>query len=268
MSADFQLLSEREKQALRLLTGGHDAKSIARELGLSVHSVNDRLREVRRKLGTSSSREAARRLAEHEATPEFFASPEFSAPNRLGGASPPPPVPDGAAGIPASPPPRGSGQLFWIATGITAMSLLVAVLALSSSLLSAGPADAPAPAATAPAPAVAADPAEAGAALAWLALADAGSWDESWRAAGSLFQTKVTAAQWAGAAAMARNPLGRVVSRTVFSVMHADALPGAPAGRYTVLQYRTDFANKRDSVETLTLVREGDAWKTIGYFVR
>ena len=56
-------LSEREKQTLRLLLAGHDAKSIARELGLSVHTVNERLRDSRRKLGVASSREAARVLA-------------------------------------------------------------------------------------------------------------------------------------------------------------------------------------------------------------
>ena len=47
------ILSEREKEALRLLLVGHDAKSIAGTLGLSVHTVNDRLRDARRKLGVS-----------------------------------------------------------------------------------------------------------------------------------------------------------------------------------------------------------------------
>ena len=45
------VLSEREKEALRLLLVGHDAKSIATMLGLSVHTINDRLRDARRKLG-------------------------------------------------------------------------------------------------------------------------------------------------------------------------------------------------------------------------
>ena len=59
-------LSEREKETLRFLVNGHDAKSIARELGLSIHTINERLRDARRKLGASSSREAARALAEAE----------------------------------------------------------------------------------------------------------------------------------------------------------------------------------------------------------
>jgi DNA-binding CsgD family transcriptional regulator len=66
MAAPIASLSEREKQVLRMLLRGHDAKSIARELGLSVYTVNDHLREARRKTGVSSSREAARRLSAAE----------------------------------------------------------------------------------------------------------------------------------------------------------------------------------------------------------
>jgi DNA-binding CsgD family transcriptional regulator len=73
MSEGLQALSDREKETLRLLLGGPDAKSIARSLGLSVHTVNERLRDARRKLGVASSREAARRLAKAEADdPNLF----------------------------------------------------------------------------------------------------------------------------------------------------------------------------------------------------
>ena len=63
MDVERKPLSDGEKAALRLLAQGHDAKSAARELGLSVHAINERLRTARRKLGVSSSREAARLLA-------------------------------------------------------------------------------------------------------------------------------------------------------------------------------------------------------------
>jgi DNA-binding CsgD family transcriptional regulator len=53
------ILSEREKEALRLLLVGHDAKSIANLLGLSVHTVNDRLRDARRKMGATPCRNRA-----------------------------------------------------------------------------------------------------------------------------------------------------------------------------------------------------------------
>jgi DNA-binding CsgD family transcriptional regulator len=64
-------LSDRECDVLRLLARGHDAKSAAAALGLSVHTVNERLREARAKMGSGSSRGAARLLAELEDPKDF-----------------------------------------------------------------------------------------------------------------------------------------------------------------------------------------------------
>src|SRR5687768_9668004 len=76
MAIDPGTLSDREKAVLRLLAKGFDAKSAARELGLSVHTVNERLRSTRRKLQVTSSREAARLLLEREDT-KFLVYKEF-----------------------------------------------------------------------------------------------------------------------------------------------------------------------------------------------
>ena len=56
------LLSDKELEVLRLLTAGHTVKSIAARLGRSEASINERLRDARRKTGASSSRELARLL--------------------------------------------------------------------------------------------------------------------------------------------------------------------------------------------------------------
>lgn len=78
MPVEPQDLPEREKQVLRLLVTGHDAKSIGRALGLSTNIVNERLRDSRKKLGASSSREAARALAMFEkASPNNLGNKPF-----------------------------------------------------------------------------------------------------------------------------------------------------------------------------------------------
>ena len=56
------VLNERELEILRLLAGGHTVKSIAVQLGRSEASINERLREARRKTGVGSSRELARMI--------------------------------------------------------------------------------------------------------------------------------------------------------------------------------------------------------------
>jgi DNA-binding CsgD family transcriptional regulator len=76
---DVQNLTQRQKEILRLLLNGFDAKSAGRELGISVHTVNEHLREARRHLGVSSSREAARLLRQAESTP-----PNNLGPNEVG----------------------------------------------------------------------------------------------------------------------------------------------------------------------------------------
>lgn len=75
----IEKLTPRQKEILRLLLAGFDAKSIANELGISVHTVTEHLREARRHLGVTNSREAARLLGQAEAGP-----PNNLGPNNIG----------------------------------------------------------------------------------------------------------------------------------------------------------------------------------------
>ncbi|MDE1467381.1 GIN domain-containing protein [Aurantiacibacter sp. D1-12] len=81
--ADLEKLTPRQKEVLRLLQAGFDTKSIARELDISVHTVTEHLREARRHLGVSNSREAARILNHAEAGP-----PNSMGPSSIGVAGP------------------------------------------------------------------------------------------------------------------------------------------------------------------------------------
>ena len=52
--------TKKELEVLALIARGHDAKSASFELGVSTHTIYERLRRAREKLGVSNSREAAR----------------------------------------------------------------------------------------------------------------------------------------------------------------------------------------------------------------
>ncbi|MBQ0771594.1 MAG: DNA-binding CsgD family transcriptional regulator [Parasphingorhabdus sp.] len=66
-------LNENEKAALHLLLQGYDAKTAAQEIGVTPNVINERLRSARQKLQVTSSKAAARMLAEHEGyEPKFF----------------------------------------------------------------------------------------------------------------------------------------------------------------------------------------------------
>ena len=59
---EMAALTDKEREILRLLAAGHTVKSIAAHLGRSEASINERLRDARRKTGVGSSRELARLL--------------------------------------------------------------------------------------------------------------------------------------------------------------------------------------------------------------
>lgn len=248
-------LSEREKEALRLLLAGHDAKSSARALGLSVHTINERLRDSRRKLGVSSSKEAARILAETEP----------SGPNPLGYKQ----FGVGEAGSVVT----GEGHrdrrtwrsgTFWLIGGASIMLATIAAILLAQGSPAVTGSDPRPPVALAPTVASATEKS----ARAWLALVDAGKWDQSWDAASTMFKSQVTAAKWASMIEPVRKPLGTLATRSLKGAKQTNTLPGAPDGDYVMMQFTTAFSAQSSTTETIVLVREGSDWKVAGYFIR
>ncbi|MFZ3485674.1 DUF4019 domain-containing protein [Sphingomonas sp. 3-13AW] len=243
----LQALTEKEKQTLRLLLEGHDAKSMARHLDLSVHTINERLRDARRKLSVSTSKEAARLLRQREAIPQNLGDTRF-------GDAPPAPIDQHSAQPSAKPP--SPPKTAWAIGGLAMIPFLVTLLALSA------PTQAP-QAGTPPATAPATESAATRAAADWLALVDAGKWQESWAATGQSFQTLNTVVAWQAASEQARVPLGRMLSRQLLG--EAD-VPAPPNG-YRMVRFRTDFENRRGATETVSLDREGGSWKVVGVYI-
>lgn len=249
MTAGHSTLTEKEKQVLRLLVNGYDAKSMARHLGLSVHTVNERLREARRKMATSSSREAARLLHQLEGpTPQLLADKDFGA-DMAGTATP-------HAHHQATDQANARRALLrpgWIVGGI-AMLITLAALALAMPLT---------PVQEAPNQTAAGETASVNAARQWLALVDANDWNASWDATGPSFKSLNTAAKWAEVSNQVRKQLGASKGRELIS---AEFAPAPPNGVWLV-KFRGHYANKADAIETLSLVREADSWKVVGIFI-
>jgi Protein of unknown function (DUF4019) len=104
---------------------------------------------------------------------------------------------------------------------------------------------------------------------AWLKIVDDARYEASWDEAAALFKQAVTKDQWKAAVAAARGPLGKLVSRKVKSREYKEQLPGAPDGKYVVIQYDAVFENKASAVETVTPMVDPDGeWRVSGYFIR
>ena len=124
-------------------------------------------------------------------------------------------------------------------------------------------------AASAPATAPAATAPAAAAAESWLQDLDAAKYEQSWDTLAPLAQSAVTKATWAKSLQTARTPLGKLVARKLKSAQYLTTLPGAPDGQYVVLQYETEFENKKAAIETVTPMKTPDgAWKVSGYYIK
>ncbi len=254
MTDGLWALTEKEKQTLRLMVRGHDAKSIARSLDLSVHTINERLRDARRKMAVSSSREAARLLLEAEGTPDT-APPHFLGDRLLGAdAAPVEADQDEAPVVGVGPVDRRRPIL----PGVLLMTFVLGLLALAA-LPDAAPTPQSAPQST-PAAAQAHNAEVVDAARQWLALIDQDKWAESYRGTGSAFQKLNTVQVWTEVSQTMRGRFGTLQSRSLLS---QEELPAPPHG-YEVVKFRASYANQAQAIETVTLDRENGAWRVVG----
>jgi uncharacterized protein DUF4019 len=103
----------------------------------------------------------------------------------------------------------------------------------------------------------------------WLALIDKGDYRESWIRAASFFRDRVSMDQWEEQVGGVRDSMGALVSRKFKTAKFATTLPGAPDGKYVVIQYDTSFAHKKSAVETVTPMMDKDGqWRVSGYYIR
>ncbi len=223
-------------------------------LSSSLHTVNERLRDARRKLGVTSSREAARQLLVHERE-----TPELLGDKPLGDAL----TAGDEAGVMASATRRWArpGPAL-TAIGVLAMSLIIAALLISGSIAVQGSGDARDAGETPSAAPVNLDPLQT-IARTWLGHIDKQEWQQSHASSAAVFQQAISASAWAQAAAQARKPLGRVLKRELLEYGSVSA-PRA----YRLAVFKTDFAHRSGAIETVTLEREGSVYKVSGYWIK
>ena len=103
----------------------------------------------------------------------------------------------------------------------------------------------------------------------WLGLVDSGDYIASWDRAAEYFKNAIGCEDWKKSLHAHRKPLGECLSRKLTSSKYATSLPGAPDGEYVVIQFQTSFSRKKESVETITPMKEkDDQWRVSGYFIK
>lgn len=246
MSTALHTLTDKERATLRLIVRGHDAKTAARELTVSVHTINERLRAARRKLNVTSSREAARLLLESEAHKNLgyeqigdVTATKTSDTHRTTR--------------------KDRSLAFWIG-GVCTMLIATTVAAL---LLSANtPLDREIGEAATPIEVSMLTTLETRSRT-WLTLVDASDWEASFQETGQSFQKLNTIKGWADASRQARVPLGAVARRKTLT---AEFVAAPPKG-YAIVHFKTRFESGTEARESVTLEEENGVWKVVGYVI-
>ena len=102
----------------------------------------------------------------------------------------------------------------------------------------------------------------------WLALVDSKEYKKSWHEAAPFFKEHVKEKQWEDQISIVRGPLGKAESRELIGAQFTTILPGVPGGEYVVIQFKTNFADKPNSVETITPMKTDGSWRVSGYFIK
>ena len=101
----------------------------------------------------------------------------------------------------------------------------------------------------------------------WLVLIDNGQYQQSWQQTDSLFKQAMPQSNWSNVLKQVRVPLGKVILRKNLSLMKYDSLPGTPDGEYVIIQFQSQFMNKEQAIETISLSKNSGQWQPIGYFI-
>lgn len=101
----------------------------------------------------------------------------------------------------------------------------------------------------------------------WLSLVDNEHYSESWDNSGEFFRQQISQADWVEAVSVARKSVGNFESRKLSNSQLMTSLPNVPEGEYAVFQYQSVFSGMKKT-ETLSLTKDSDGWRVIGYFIK
>jgi len=104
---------------------------------------------------------------------------------------------------------------------------------------------------------------------AWLALVDAGKFEESYEQAADGLKSLVAKEPFVSSLEAARNPLGELKTRKLVSTRYTNKLGGAPEGEYVVVKFKSSFAHGDELTETIVPMLDKDGkWRVSGYYIK
>jgi hypothetical protein len=104
---------------------------------------------------------------------------------------------------------------------------------------------------------------------AWLALLDAGKFGAAWDGAAPYLKSVVTRQKWIAGLTAAREPFGKLKQRAPVKFARSHAMPEAPEGDYSIIEFDSEFANgKVASEQVIWMLGDNQDWHVSGYYIR
>jgi hypothetical protein len=105
-------------------------------------------------------------------------------------------------------------------------------------------------------------------ALGFLGYLDQGRFADSYAYTGMLIRSQLDREAFASQVEKARSGTGALQTREFIDAGYSTTVPGAPEGQYVVLHYHSSFANRPDTVETVTLAMAKGYWRVDGWYIK
>jgi hypothetical protein len=99
----------------------------------------------------------------------------------------------------------------------------------------------------------------------WLAQLDSGDYSGAWEQTAQAFRTAVPREQWQEGVGAGRKTLGALKDRKGLEAGVRDNLKGGPPGEYVTIVYLSQFANRPEVREIVTMYLESGRWRVIGF---
>jgi Protein of unknown function (DUF4019) len=103
----------------------------------------------------------------------------------------------------------------------------------------------------------------------WLALLDAGKYDQCWKQTSPSFQSSIRKDKWESQLGHSRHLLGKIRGRKLLNAVYTSKLAGAQEGEYVVVTFLAGYERLGSGIETVIPQLQPDGtWKISGYGVK
>ena len=105
-------------------------------------------------------------------------------------------------------------------------------------------------------------------AMGFLGYLDDGRFADSYAYTGVLLRAQADRELFTSQIQKARAGTGALQARELIDAAYNTSVEGAPEGQYVILHYHSNFANRPDTVETITLALAKGYWRVDGYYIK